>query len=95
MENKLVAGNVLENGCKLGFGGSVASSGFDMVDTEIEGAMNRGGEVSLIIGRNRQRWFFGPTVLEAHSSAGEQGHGQASTPEAAGGNHSPGKSSKA
>jgi hypothetical protein len=83
LDNQLLPGHQGQDFAELHLGGAIGAGGFDVGDAEIESASDGGFEV-LLVGFGYV--LFGdvlPTVLVAHAAAGEDGHLEVGTTEAA------------
>jgi hypothetical protein len=72
-----------EHPAKLHLRSTIAPGGLDVVDAQLDGAMDAGFEVRLTIGRDFLRINVLPFVLVPHAAARDDGHWQLSPTEAA------------
>ena len=83
LDDEFVALDLREHPAELHLAGAVAARGLDVVNAELEGAVDGGFEVSLAVLGHLAGWHVLPLVLVAHAAAGEDGHLQLSLSEAA------------
>src|SRR5436189_1177385 len=63
-----------QNVAELHLGTAVATGSFEMVDAQLERAMNRRFEIGLVLCGNLAGWNILPLELKAHASARKDGH---------------------